>query len=169
MVSACLVLPQACLTSTVQCPRSFLLSPYFFLLPLLFFSRRFSFLLAHCRPSLPAYLSLRHIWADYSWTPRWAGYRRRLRGPWPAAWTRGGVELNCELNVSYVFSFVETGCVVDDRPSYPRVKGCAPLWTGLVCVFCHETLVLLLSTVSCCGSVLASLPGDPVLSRQYRT
>ena len=31
--------------------------------------------------------------------------------------------MNCELNVSYVFSFVETGCVVDDRPSYPRVKG----------------------------------------------
>ena len=37
--------------------------------------------------------------------------------------TRGGVELNCELNVSYVFSFVESGCTVDDTPSYPRVKG----------------------------------------------
>ena len=57
------------------------------------------------------------------WTPTWAGFRRRLPGPWPSAWTRDGVELNCELNVSYVFSFVESGCVVDDRPSYPRVKG----------------------------------------------
>ena len=80
-------------------------------------------LLAHCRPSLRAYLSLRHIWADYSWTPTWAGFRRRLPGPCPAAWTRGGVGLNCELKLSYVFSFVGSGCVDDDRPSYPRVKG----------------------------------------------
>ena len=43
------------------------------------------------------------------------------------------------------------------------------MWTGLVSLFCHETLVLLLSTVSRCGSVLARLPGDPILSRQYRT
>ena len=72
-------------------------------------------LLALCRHSVPAFLSLRHIWADYSWTPR-----RRLPGPWPAAWTRGGVELDCELNVSYGFSFVESGCV-DDR--------CGRVWT----------------------------------------
>ena len=31
--------------------------------------------------------------------------RRRLPGPWPAALTHGGVELNCELNVSQGFSF----------------------------------------------------------------
>ena len=80
-------------------------------------------LLAHCRPSLPAFLSLRHIWAENSWTPTWAGFRRRLPGPWPAAWTRGGVGLNCQLKLSCVFSFVESGCVDDDRPSYPRVKG----------------------------------------------
>ena len=107
------------LTSTVLCPRSLLLSLFDFFTPSPFLlSSLFVPLLAQCRPSLRAYLSLRPVWADYSWTPR-----RRLPGPWPAAWTRGGVELNCELNVSYVFSFVETGCVVDDRPSYPRVKG----------------------------------------------
>ena len=43
------------------------------------------------------------------------------------------------------------------------------MWTGLVSLFCHVTLVFLLSTVSCCGRVLARLLGDPVLSRQYRT
>ena len=124
MVSACLVLtpvwpdfdcavPEvvAAIAQLFSTPSPFLLSSLF--VPLL----------AHCRPSLPAFLSLRHIWADYSWTPTWAGFRCRLPGPWPAAWTRGGVELNCELNVSYVFSFVESGCAVDGRPSYPRVKG----------------------------------------------
>ena len=30
-------------------------------------------LLAHRRPSVPAFLSLRHIGADYPWMPRWAG------------------------------------------------------------------------------------------------
>ena len=49
--------------------------------------------------------------------------RPRLPGPWPAVWTHGGVELNCQLKLSYVFSFVESGCVDDDRPGYPRVKG----------------------------------------------
>ena len=48
-------------------------------------------------------------------------------------------------------------------------KGGATMWTGLVSLCCHVTLVLLLSTVSCCGGVLARLLGDPVLSRQYRT
>ena len=42
---------------------------------------RFSFLCSltfpfslSSRPSVPAYLSLRLIWADYPWSPRWAGY-----------------------------------------------------------------------------------------------
>ena len=81
-------------------------------------------LLAHCRPSLSAFLSLRQIWADYSWTQKWAGFRRRLPGPWPAAWTRGGVGLNCQLKLSYLFFFVESGCVNDDKPSY---------WVWTVC------------------------------------
>ena len=56
-----------------------LASSYFLLLPLLFFSRRFSFL---CSLSAAArfrrFLSLRHIWADYSWTPTttWTMARR---------------------------------------------------------------------------------------------
>ena len=50
-------------------------------------------------------------------------FRRRLPGPWPAAWTLGGVELNCEPNVSYGFPFVASGCTVNDKPSYPRAKG----------------------------------------------
>ena len=49
--------------------------------------------------------------------------RLRLPGPWPAAWTHGGVELNCELNVSHGFSFVEACYIFNDGPSYPRVKG----------------------------------------------
>ena len=164
MVSAYLVRHRRGLTSTVQCPRSLLLSLYYFLLLLLFFSPRFSFLCSLTAAlRFGRFFSLRHIWADHPWTPR-----RRLPGPWPAAWTRGGVELDCELNVSYGFSFVESGCVDDDRPSYPRVKGCAPMWTGMDCGYCHENLVLLLSTVSRCGGVLAWLPGGPVLSRQYR-
>ena len=115
MVSACMAwLDFDCAVSEVVASIALL----FFTPPPFLLSTLFVLLLAHRRRSVPAYLSLRHIWADFSWTPR-----RRLPGPWPAAWTRGGVELNCELNVSYVFSFVETGCVVDDRPSYPRVKG----------------------------------------------
>ena len=95
--------------------------------------------------------------------------RRRLPGPWPAAWTHGGVELNCELNVSHGFSFVESCYIVNDGPVAHVSKGCATLWTGLVCMYSHETLVHLLSTVSRCECVLAWLPGDPVLSRQHRT
>ena len=49
--------------------------------------------------------------------------RLRLPGPWPAARTHGGVELNCELNVSHGFSFVEACYILHDGPSYPRVKG----------------------------------------------
>ena len=37
--------------------------------------------------------------------------------------THGGVELNCELNVSHGFLFVESGYKVNDGPGYPRVKG----------------------------------------------
>ena len=121
----------------------------------LFFSLSFSPLVAfvpllpQCRPSLRAYLSLRHIWADYAWAPTWAGFRRRLPGPWPAAWTRDGVGLNCQLQLSYVFSFVESGCVDDDRPSYPRVKGMCTDVDGFgQCVCSRGTLVVLLSTVS---------------------
>ena len=33
----------------------------------------------------------------------------------------GGVNLDCELNVSY--AFVESGYIVNDVPGYPRVKG----------------------------------------------
>ena len=49
--------------------------------------------------------------------------RRRLPGSWPAAWTHGGVELNCELNMYHGFPFVESGYKVNDGPGYPRVKG----------------------------------------------
>ena len=83
--------------------------------------------------------------------------RRRVHGSWPAAWTRGGVELSCKSNVSYYFPFVESACKVNDGPSYPRVKECAPLWTGLVSVHGCETLVLLLSTVSRCECMPACL------------
>ena len=38
-------------------------------------------------------------------------------------WTHGGVELNCELNMSHGFPFVESGYKVNDGPGYPRVKG----------------------------------------------
>ena len=82
MVSACLVFPQACLTSTVPCPRSFLLSPYFSPPSPFLLSSLFVLQLAHCRPSLRAYLSLRHIW-PISWTLPWAGFQRRLPRPWP--------------------------------------------------------------------------------------
>ena len=111
MVSVCMVLPPAwlgfdCAVSEVVASIALLFfTPSPFLLSSLFVP-----LLAHCRPSVPAHLTFRHIWADFPWTPRWAGFssnfRRRLPGPWPAAWTRGGVELKCELNVSYGFSFV---------------------------------------------------------------
>ena len=95
-------------------------------------------------------------------------FRRRLLGPGPPR-GRGGVDLDCELNVSYGFSFVESGCAVDVGPSYPRVKGrCNNVdGSGQFVLSCNP--VLLLSTVSCCGGVLAWLPGDPVLSRQYRS
>ena len=53
---------------------STLSSPFFPLLPLLFFPRRFCSSGPHCRSSLRAHLSLRHIWADYSWTSRWARF-----------------------------------------------------------------------------------------------
>ena len=101
-----------------------LASSYFLLLPLLFFSRRFSFL---CSLSAAArfrrFLSLRHIWADYSWTPR-----RRLPGPWPAAWTRGGVELNCELNVSHGFLLLSLATKSTTGPVTHVSKGCASVW-----------------------------------------
>ena len=86
------------------------------------------------------------------------GFRRRLPGPWPAAWTRGGVG-NCQLKLSYVFSFVVSGCVDDDRPSYPHVKGmCTDVdGCGLYCVCSRGTLVVLLSTVS--RNVSVCLPG----------
>ena len=83
-------------------------------------------------------------------------------------WTHGGFELNCELNVSHGFPFVESGHVVDDGPPLPTcqkdVQQCGGVWSG---VYCHENLVFFLSTVSRCGSVLSRLPGDLVLSRQY--
>ena len=57
---------------------------------------------------------------DESGTP--STLRPRLSGPWPTVWTHGGVELNCELNVSQGFFLVESGYVVDDGPGYPRVR-----------------------------------------------
>ena len=60
---------------------------------------------------------------------------------------RRWVELRVQLNVSYYFPFVESALMVNDGPG--------PLWTGQVSVYCRETLVLLLSTVSHCGDVLA--------------
>ena len=69
--------------------------------------------------------------------------------------------------MSHGFSFVESGY---NGPSYPRVKGMRKKVDGSgQCVLFIETLVLLLSTVSRCGSVLARLTGDPVLTRQYRS
>ena len=60
--------------------------------------------------------------------------------------------------------------MVNDGPGYPRVKGMRNNVDGSgQCVLSCKTLVLVLSTVSRCGSVLARLPGDPVLSRQYRS
>ena len=117
-------------------------------------------LLPQMPPLASAYLSLRHIWADYSWAPTWAGFRRRLPGPWPAAWTRG-VGLNCQLKLSCVFSFVESGCVDDDRPSYPRVKEMCTDADGMDCVCSRGTLVVLLSTVS--RNVRVCLPGCRVV------
>ena len=161
MVRAWLVLRPAWL--------DFCLRPIF-LYPLSFSSLvAFVPLLPQCRPSLRAYLSLRHIWADYSWAQRWAGFRRRLPGPWPAAWTRGGVGLNCQLKLSYVFSFVESVCVDDDRPSYPRVKGMCTDVDG--CGQCVQSWNPGRPAVNClsrCECVLAWLPGSPVLNRQYR-
>ena len=62
MVSACMVYHRRGLTSTVQCPRSLLLSPNFFFTPSPFLlSSLFVPLLAHCRPSVPALLSLLSI------------------------------------------------------------------------------------------------------------
>ena len=138
---------------------------------------RFSFLCSRTSPfrfraahRFQLIYSLRHIWADYPWTSRWAGYSILHfdvdylgHGP-PRG--HGGVELNCELNVSHGFFFVESGTTSTTGPVTHVSKGFATMWTGLVCVYSHETLVLLLSRCEC---VLAWLPGDPFLSRQYPT
>ena len=85
-------------------------------------------------------------------------------------WTHGGVELNCELNMSHGFPFVESGYIVNDGPGYPRVKGmCTDVDGYGLCVQSWNPGRPAVNCLPQCECVLARLPGDPVLSRQYRS
>ena len=71
--------------------------------------------------------------------------------------------------MSYGFSFVESGCVDDDRPSYPRVKGmCTDVDGYGLCVQSWNPGRPAVNGALLWECVLAWLPGGPVLSRQYR-
>ena len=97
-------------------------------------------------------------------------------GGWPSESVellRGYVKEELRRHLSHVFELCDLAMVKctwsTTGPVTHVSEGCATMWTGLVSVYCHESLVLLLPTVSRCGSVLTRLPGDPVLSRQYRS
>ena len=69
----------------------------------------------------------------------------------------------------YGFSFVESGCVDDDRPSYPRAKGMRTDVDGYgLFVLSRNPGHPAANCLSQCECVLAWLPGGAVLNRQYR-
>ena len=148
------------------CPRSLLLSLFYFFTPFPFLlSSLFVPLLAQCRPSLPAYLSpSAYLGPIIRGPPRWAGFRRRLLGPWSAAWTRGGVGLNCQLKLSYVFFFVRVWLRRRRQAQLPTcqrdVHRCGRVWTVCAVVEPWSSCCQLSLAMVC---VLAWLPGGPVL------
>ena len=48
--------------------------------------------------------------------------RRGVHLPWPAAWTRGGVEDMAKIDSAYTCIFSVSGDIVHNRPKHTRVR-----------------------------------------------